>query len=152
MGNPWAARDASFLIQDTVAPLPRPEVIARGLVRWLKSRGVESIAIVADEGDFPRANAVAILKSAQDAGMRVTVQETLAKDTKDFAETFHLRPKPIGAHAFGKPGKAGDVDEISLSVLSPGTGAALPLAAGFLSSRSISTKARSPAVICRWPG
>ena len=152
MGNLWAARGASFLIQYPVAPLPRPEVIARGLVRWLKSRGVESIAIVADEGDFPRANAVAILKSAQDAGMRVTVQETLAKDTKDFAETFHLRPKPIGAHAFGKPGKAGDVDEISLSVLSPGTGAALPLAAGFLSSRSISTKARSPAVICRWPG
>jgi branched-chain amino acid transport system substrate-binding protein len=65
--------------------IPSEVDIARGLVRWLKSRGVESIAIVADEGDFPRANAVAILKAAQDAGVRVTVQETLAKDTKDFA-------------------------------------------------------------------
>jgi ABC-type branched-subunit amino acid transport system substrate-binding protein len=65
--------------------IPSEVDIARGLIAWLKSRDVKSIAIVADEGDFPHANAVAIAKVAQDAGMGVTARETIAKDTKDFA-------------------------------------------------------------------
>jgi branched-chain amino acid transport system substrate-binding protein len=65
--------------------IPSEVDIARGLVGWLKSRDVKSIAIVADDGDFPHANAVAIARVAKDAGLAVTAQETLAKDTKDFA-------------------------------------------------------------------
>jgi branched-chain amino acid transport system substrate-binding protein len=65
--------------------IPSEVDIARGLVRFLKSRDVKSIAIVADEGDFQRANAVAIAKAAEDAGMKVAAQETLAKGTTDFA-------------------------------------------------------------------
>jgi len=64
--------------------IPSELDIARGLVRWLKSRNIASIAIVADEGDFPHANAVAMVRAAQDADIRVVAQETIAKDTKDF--------------------------------------------------------------------
>lgn len=65
--------------------IPSELDIARGLIRWLKSKEIESIAIAADEGDFPHANAVAMAKAAQDAGIRVTGQETIAKDSKDLA-------------------------------------------------------------------
>jgi branched-chain amino acid transport system substrate-binding protein len=69
--------------------IPSEVDIARGLISFLKSRDVKSIAIVADDGDFPHANAVALAKVAQDAGMRVTAQETLAKDAKDFAPVLN---------------------------------------------------------------
>jgi branched-chain amino acid transport system substrate-binding protein len=65
--------------------IPSEVDIARGLVRFLKTRDIKSIAIVADDGAFQHANAVAIAKAAEDAGMRVTGQETLAKGTADFA-------------------------------------------------------------------
>jgi branched-chain amino acid transport system substrate-binding protein len=65
--------------------IPSEVDIARGLIRYLKSKDIKSLAIVADEGDFQRANAVAVAKAAEDAGMKVTGQETLAKGTTDFA-------------------------------------------------------------------
>ncbi len=65
--------------------IPSEVDIARGLVRWLSSRNVKSIAIIADSGGFQQANAVAIAKAAQDAGMRVTDQEMLAQGATDFA-------------------------------------------------------------------
>jgi branched-chain amino acid transport system substrate-binding protein len=65
--------------------IPSEVDIARGLVGWLKSRNVKSVAILADDGDFPRVNAVAMAKAAEESGLRVTATETLAKDTKEFA-------------------------------------------------------------------
>jgi branched-chain amino acid transport system substrate-binding protein len=64
--------------------IPSEVDIARRLIGWLKSRDVKSVAIVAEDGDFPHANAVALAKAAQDAGMQITAQETLDKDAKDF--------------------------------------------------------------------
>lgn len=68
--------------------IPSEVDIARGLVRWLKSQNVKSIAIVADDGEFPHANAIAMAKAARDAGMSLTAEETIPKDTKDFAAIF----------------------------------------------------------------
>jgi branched-chain amino acid transport system substrate-binding protein len=64
--------------------IPSEVDIARGLFRYLSSQNVKSVAIVTDPGGFPHANAVAWAKAAQDAGIKVTADETLAKDT-DFA-------------------------------------------------------------------
>jgi branched-chain amino acid transport system substrate-binding protein len=64
--------------------IPSEVDIARGLMRWLKSQNVKSVAIVAAADFFPQANAVAMTKAAQDAGIRVTGQETLDKSTADF--------------------------------------------------------------------
>jgi len=69
--------------------IPSEVDIAGGLVRWLKSQDVKSIAIVADDGEFQRANAVAMARAARDAGMSVTAEETIPKDTKDFAAIFN---------------------------------------------------------------
>jgi branched-chain amino acid transport system substrate-binding protein len=79
--------DASGVGGDDYAfkTIPSEVDIARGLVRFLKSRDIKSIAIIADDGDFQRANAVAVAKAAEDAGLHVTAQETLAKGTTDFA-------------------------------------------------------------------
>jgi branched-chain amino acid transport system substrate-binding protein len=65
--------------------IPSEVDIMRGLVRWLKSKDIKSIAVVADDGEFQHANAVAIVKAAKDAGISVTAEETIRKDTKDFA-------------------------------------------------------------------
>lgn len=65
--------------------IPSEVDIARGLMRWHASKGVKSVAIVAGAGAFPQANAAAMAKAAQDAGIRVTAQETLAQGTTDFA-------------------------------------------------------------------
>jgi branched-chain amino acid transport system substrate-binding protein len=64
--------------------IPSEVDVARGLMRWLASKNVKSVAIVAAEGGFPQANAAAMAKAAQDAGFRVTVVETLAQGTTDF--------------------------------------------------------------------
>jgi branched-chain amino acid transport system substrate-binding protein len=64
--------------------IPSEVDIARGLVRWLKSQNVKSIAIVAAADFFPQANAVAVAKAAQESGIRVTGQETLDKSTTDY--------------------------------------------------------------------
>ena len=64
--------------------IPSEVDIARGLMRWLKSQDVKSVAIVAAADFFPQANAVAMANAAQDAGIRVTGKETLDKSTTDF--------------------------------------------------------------------
>ena len=68
--------------------IPSEVDIQRGLVQWLKSQNIKSIAIVADDGEFQHANAIAVAKAAKDAGMTVTADEVIAKDTKDFSGIF----------------------------------------------------------------
>ena len=87
--------------------IPSEVDIARGLVRWLKSQNIKSVAIVADDGGFQAASAVAIAKVAEEAGLRVTKQETLAKGASDFAATFATL-------------KAGEPDEV-VAILGPST-------------------------------
>ncbi len=65
--------------------IPSDVDIARGLIRWLKTRNVKSVAVVAESGGFPQANLVAMARAAKDAGMTVTAQETVAPGTTDFA-------------------------------------------------------------------
>jgi branched-chain amino acid transport system substrate-binding protein len=57
--------------------IPSETDIGRGLIRLLKTRNVKSIALVAEAGTFPQANAVAMAKLAPEAGIKVTAQETL---------------------------------------------------------------------------
>jgi branched-chain amino acid transport system substrate-binding protein len=65
--------------------IPSEVDIASGLIRYLAKPGtVHSIAVVAETGRFPEANAVAFAKAAQDAGIRVTATEILAPGTTDF--------------------------------------------------------------------
>jgi branched-chain amino acid transport system substrate-binding protein len=64
--------------------IPSEVDIARGLMRWLKSQNVKSVAIVAAADTFPQVNAVAMAKAAQDADIRITGQETIDKTTTDF--------------------------------------------------------------------
>ncbi|HLI99427.1 MAG TPA: ABC transporter substrate-binding protein [Bradyrhizobium sp.] len=68
--------------------IPSEVDIAHALTRWLKSHNVKSIAVVADDGEFQHANAVAMVKAARDAGLNVTADETIPKDTKDFVAIF----------------------------------------------------------------
>jgi branched-chain amino acid transport system substrate-binding protein len=68
--------------------IPSEVDIERGLVQWLKSQNIKSIAIVADDGEFQHANAIAVATAAKDAGMTVTADETIPKDTKDFSGIF----------------------------------------------------------------
>jgi branched-chain amino acid transport system substrate-binding protein len=63
--------------------IPSEVDIARGLMRFLKSKDVKSLAIVADDGAFQHANAVAMAKAAEDVGIKVTGEETLPKDGAD---------------------------------------------------------------------
>ncbi len=87
--------------------IPSEVDIARGLMRWLASRNVKSIVIVADSGGFQQTNAAAMAKAAQDAGMRVTDQETLAQGASDFAAPLDRA-------------KAGAPDEL-VTILGPST-------------------------------
>ena len=68
--------------------IPSEVDIARGLMRWLASKNVKSVAIVAAAGGFPQMNAVALAKAAQDLGLKVTAQEALAQGTTDFASVL----------------------------------------------------------------
>jgi branched-chain amino acid transport system substrate-binding protein len=65
--------------------IPSETDIASGLIRFLKTKGAKSIAIVADTGGFPQANAAAMAKLAPAAGITVTAQETLTNDMTDLA-------------------------------------------------------------------
>ena len=65
--------------------IPSEVDIARGLIRFLATKHVKSVAIVAEAGRFPQANAVAMAKAAGDAGIKVTAQETITPGTTDFA-------------------------------------------------------------------
>jgi branched-chain amino acid transport system substrate-binding protein len=68
--------------------IPSEVDIQGGLVQWLKSQNIKSIAIVADDGEFQHANAIALAKAAKDAGLTVTSDEVIPKDTKDFSGLF----------------------------------------------------------------
>ena len=65
--------------------IPSDLDIARGMISWLKSQGVASIAIVGDDNDFNRANTASQEKAANEAGLKVLANETIPKDTKDLA-------------------------------------------------------------------
>ena len=65
--------------------IPSEVDIERGLVQWLKSQNIKSIAIVADDGEFQHANAIAVAKAAKDAGMTVTADETIPKGHQGFS-------------------------------------------------------------------
>ena len=64
--------------------IPSEVDIARGLIRFLGTKNIKSVAVVAESGGFPQANAVAMAKAARDAGMKVTAQEIIAPGTTDF--------------------------------------------------------------------
>ncbi len=87
--------------------IPSEVDIARGLMRWLASRNVKSVAIIADSGGFQQANAAAMAKAAEDAGVRITDRETLAPGASDFAAPLDRA-------------KAGAPDEI-VTILGPST-------------------------------
>lgn len=65
--------------------IPSEVDIARGLIRHLGARGVKSVAVVTETGEFPQANAVAFAKAARDAEMTVTAETLIAPGTADFA-------------------------------------------------------------------
>ena len=88
--------------------IPSEVDIARGLMHWLASKNVKSVAIVAAAGGFPQANATAMAKAAQDAGLRVTAQETLNQGVSDFAPVLDKL-------------KAGAPDQV-VTILGPFTG------------------------------
>jgi branched-chain amino acid transport system substrate-binding protein len=65
--------------------IPSEVDIARGLIRFLATKSVKSVAIAAEAGGFPQANAVAMANAARDAGMKVTGQEVITPGTTDQA-------------------------------------------------------------------
>src|SRR3984885_9175171 len=65
--------------------IPSDRDIALGLIGWLKGRGVHSVAIVSDDLPFNQVNADSMAKAAVGADIKVLANETIAKDTKDFA-------------------------------------------------------------------
>jgi branched-chain amino acid transport system substrate-binding protein len=87
--------------------IPSEVDVARGLIRWLKSKDVKSVAIVAASDTFPHMNAVAMTKAAADAGIRVTGEETLTKETTDFGAVLEKL-------------KAGNPDQV-VAILGPYT-------------------------------
>ena len=64
--------------------IPSEVDIARGLFRWLGTQGVKSVAILADPGGFPEANATAFGDAAREAGISVTDQQILKPGTVQF--------------------------------------------------------------------
>ena len=64
--------------------IPSEVDVARALMRFLTAQNVKAVAIVAGSDPSPHPNAVARATAAQDAGIRVTGEETLDKTTTDF--------------------------------------------------------------------
>jgi branched-chain amino acid transport system substrate-binding protein len=87
--------------------IPSEVDIARGLMRYLKTKDVKSIAIVADDGGFQHANSIAMAKAAEDVGIKVTDQEALPKDGADLTALLAKL-------------KAGAPDQL-LTILAPST-------------------------------
>jgi len=69
----------------TFKTIPSDRDIALGLIGWLKGKGVHSVAIVSDDLPFNQVNADSMAKAAVGADIKVLANETIAKDTKDFA-------------------------------------------------------------------
>jgi branched-chain amino acid transport system substrate-binding protein len=65
--------------------IPSDRDIALALMRWLKGKGVRSVAIVSDDNPFNHVNADSMAKAAVGADIKVLDNETIAKDTKDLA-------------------------------------------------------------------
>jgi branched-chain amino acid transport system substrate-binding protein len=65
--------------------IPSEVDIARGLIRFLVTKHVKSVAVVTAAGGFPQMNAVAFQKAAEDAGMKVTGVETIPANGADMA-------------------------------------------------------------------
>ncbi len=65
--------------------IPSDLDIARGLTSWLKTQGVKSVAIVADDNPFNLANAASMAKAAEANGIAVVDNSTVAKGTTDLA-------------------------------------------------------------------
>lgn len=65
--------------------IPSELDISRGLVRWLVSQNVKSVAIVADAGGFFATNAKAFAAAAAQANIQVTRQETIEPGHADLA-------------------------------------------------------------------
>ena len=55
--------------------------IARGMLKWSQANKVHSIAMLADADGFQQSNAHSFAKAANEAGMVITVNQTLAKGT-----------------------------------------------------------------------
>jgi branched-chain amino acid transport system substrate-binding protein len=64
--------------------IPSEVDIARGLIHYLASSGLKSVAIVTETGRFAEANAVAFANAAKATGMTVTAQELMPPDLTDF--------------------------------------------------------------------
>lgn len=64
--------------------IPSEVDIARGLVRFIAAKKIKTVAVVAEAGAFPHANAIAMAKAARDADMTVTDQETITPGETDF--------------------------------------------------------------------
>src|SRR6202789_3413906 len=68
--------------------IPSDLDIARGMMTWLKSQGVQTVAILADDNEFSRANATSMEKAAGEAGLKPLANEIVAKGTTDLAPTL----------------------------------------------------------------
>ncbi|WP_271022328.1 ABC transporter substrate-binding protein [Rhizobium sp. RCAM05973] len=62
--------------------------VAKGMMQWLRTENVQSVAILADDNDFNRANATAMAQAAAAAGIKVLANEVVAKGTTDLAPTL----------------------------------------------------------------
>jgi branched-chain amino acid transport system substrate-binding protein len=65
--------------------IPSDLDIAADMMDWLKRQGVHSVAILADDNEFNRANAASMEKAAAAVGLKLVANETIAKDTTDLA-------------------------------------------------------------------
>jgi branched-chain amino acid transport system substrate-binding protein len=63
--------------------IPSEVDIARGLVRFLATKNIKSVAIVAEAGGFPHANAIAMANAARDADIKVAAEETITPGSTD---------------------------------------------------------------------
>ena len=62
--------------------------VAKGMMRRLSAENVHSVAILADDNDFNRANATAMEQAAAAVGIRVLANEVVAKGTTDLTPTL----------------------------------------------------------------
>jgi branched-chain amino acid transport system substrate-binding protein len=65
--------------------IPSDLDIARAMAGWLKSEGVHTVAIVADDNPFNKANAISFTKAMGEAGIGATVTVIIPAGTKDMA-------------------------------------------------------------------
>ena len=82
--------DASGVGGDPYAfkTIPSDVDIARGLAGWLKSQSVQTVAIVADDNPFNRANATSFRQVMVEAGMQISANEIVPAGTTDLAPTL----------------------------------------------------------------